>query len=193
LRKLQHVGFRFTMTTVYLLPCVCGETLRIDPSQAGLAVRCVCGRDVKAPTFRELNHLERIEEESHGPHAPEWGTKERLLLLGGIVTIVGLFLAGLFWIKTPRAPTFVIERGDLQTEIDSLSTEQVISVWNAIGAEGLDKSELAPIVEHRERSARTRGFMFASLGAAAIGALMLLSALFVGKSGASGAAGRKPH
>jgi hypothetical protein len=40
----------------YPVPCECGKTLRVTATQAGMTLRCECGRDVEVPSLRQLRH-----------------------------------------------------------------------------------------------------------------------------------------
>jgi len=52
------------MTTpqLYLLPCPCGEKLRVRTRQAGEAVTCSCGAVHQVPTIRGLKKLETVDD-----------------------------------------------------------------------------------------------------------------------------------
>ncbi|HEY2837671.1 MAG TPA: hypothetical protein VGJ26_00870 [Pirellulales bacterium] len=173
------------MSKVYLLPCACGEKLRIDASQAGLDLRCRCGQTVKAPTFRELSRLEQVEEEpATRPHA-DWGARQRLLLIGGMITACGLAIAAGFWCMTPPSdPPVTIDPRFIQAidaEVGAMKADKLIEAWEQMATQELDRSEL-PIVEaHRREVKRMRGFTYAGLALVAAGAMVLASSLFVGK------------
>ena len=47
------------MKAVYLLPCTCGQKVRVDAGQAGAKVPCTCGQQLTVPTFRALRELEQ--------------------------------------------------------------------------------------------------------------------------------------
>lgn len=46
------------MKAVYLIPCTCGNKVRVDAGQAGAKVSCSCGNQISVPTFRALRDLE---------------------------------------------------------------------------------------------------------------------------------------
>jgi hypothetical protein len=46
------------MKAAYLLPCNCGNKVRVDAGQAGAKVPCSCGQQLLVPTFRALKELE---------------------------------------------------------------------------------------------------------------------------------------
>ncbi len=45
------------MSQKYLLPCSCGKTVPIEPSQAGGNVRCECGQTLKIPSLLQIKKL----------------------------------------------------------------------------------------------------------------------------------------
>jgi hypothetical protein len=174
------------MTTAYLLPCACGEKLRIDASQAGLDVRCRCGKDVKAPTLRGLSQLERVEEDAATKPPQQWGTRQRLVLIGSLIVSCGLGVAGWYWYNTPPSELRVSIDSrlpkQLAEQIGAMSAEELIETWNKVAKEELDRTEPAELanyhrfVEHQQRR------MYIGLGIAAIGGLVQASSLVVGKS-----------
>ena len=46
------------MSEQFLLPCSCGQKVRVGNAQAGAGVRCVCGKSLTVPTLRGLRELE---------------------------------------------------------------------------------------------------------------------------------------
>lgn len=42
------------------LPCECGNSVEVSPSQCGRTVRCTCGKGLSVPAFRELQQLQRL-------------------------------------------------------------------------------------------------------------------------------------
>jgi len=171
------------MATTYLLPCTCGEKLRIDASQAGIDVPCRCGKVVKAPTLRGLSQLERVEEAVTATPAPEWGTRHRLTLIGSLIAAFGLVIAGWYWYTTPpfdpvlsidpRFPKLVA------AEVAAMPAEKVIEAWDKLANERLDRSEPPDVAEYHRAVLRLRGFMYTGLAIAAVGGLVLASSLIV--------------
>lgn len=179
------------MTTAYLIPCTCGEKLRIDASQAGLDVRCTCGRDVKAPTLRGLSQLERVEVAPTKAPPMEWGALHRLLLGGSLIAVCGLAIAAWFWMKTPPYdPEMKVDpelMAEITTRIKALPAETIIEEWQKLATEGLDRSEPANLTYHHAYVVRMHGFMYTGMVLAVIGGLIMATALLVG-----GKATKKP-
>src|SRR5262245_32317227 len=51
------------MTQQYLLPCACGQLVRVGNAQAGGQVLCACGKSLAVPTLRGLRQLEAAPPE----------------------------------------------------------------------------------------------------------------------------------
>lgn len=115
------------MKAKYLLPCSCGRQIPVEASQAGQQIRCPCGAAVEVPAMRGLAELERATPEpatgrssstehpsgaAQGMPAPSraaarsstsvWGTRQRLLLIGALLSLLGLGMAGWFHFARPR-------------------------------------------------------------------------------------------
>jgi len=89
----------------YLLPCPCGQSIRVTTSQAGATVRCGCGDEVPVPTRSQIQALEPAPPlSSSRPTAGRWTGRHRRLLLGGLVTVVALALFGYTYASCPRLP-----------------------------------------------------------------------------------------
>lgn len=88
--------------TAYLLPCTCGEKLVVDKSQAGLTIRCHCGKEVHIPTLRGFAELEQTSVNQRP--AREWSARQGVLFIGIAITVLGLLAAGWFALGRPRYP-----------------------------------------------------------------------------------------
>src|SRR3954466_947072 len=60
------------MTSHYLLPCTCGQKVRIANAQAGGKVACGCGKSLAVPTLRGLRELELAPPETRSAASPGW-------------------------------------------------------------------------------------------------------------------------
>lgn len=92
------------MQAKYLLPCSCGRKIPVDRSQAGQGIQCACGAQLEIPTMRALRLLERAAPKPSAGPPPRsaWGARQRLLLLGAVITIAALGLTALLYSSRPR-------------------------------------------------------------------------------------------
>lgn len=88
--------------TDYLLPCSCGERLRVSTRQAGEAVRCTCGTQLEVPTLRHLNQLEPVDAPTAG--GPAWGDRQRVAFVVSVITLAALCVVGYLALNLPRDP-----------------------------------------------------------------------------------------
>jgi hypothetical protein len=78
------------MAELYLLPCTCGQTVRVGKAQAGQAVDCACGKRHSVPTLRGLRELALapVEAATTPARNPAWSPWHGAAFSGGIVTAV---------------------------------------------------------------------------------------------------------
>jgi hypothetical protein len=84
---------------LYLLPCSCGEKIRVRTRNAGETVTCQCGARLQVPTIRGLRQLESIddvEEVSAPTRSPLEGPFFSIGLLGMIGGLI-LVAVTLLW------------------------------------------------------------------------------------------------
>jgi hypothetical protein len=107
----------------YLLPCSCGHQTPVEASQAGQQIRCECGAVLEVPTMRGIAQLDRAGPESlaAGAFPPgatkqaskavglaakrsssNWGPRQGVLLVGGVITGLALCLASYYYVSRPR-------------------------------------------------------------------------------------------
>lgn len=74
---------RTKVSSKYLLPCLCGQQIPIEPRQAGETVACRCGISLQAPTMRKMHPgacSRRAESAAGGSHL---GLAARTAAAGG--------------------------------------------------------------------------------------------------------------
>ena len=80
------------MKTVYLLPCSCGNKVRVDAGQAGAKVPCTCGKQLTVPTFRGLRELEvdssAVEASAAAAEPQSWSAARGALFSAGLLISV---------------------------------------------------------------------------------------------------------
>lgn len=104
---------------LYLLPCSCGEKIRVRTRHAGETVTCQCGTKLQVPTIRGLKQLEAVDDVDETT-APPRSVLEGPLFAIGLLALFGgsVFLAvALLW--PPQALQMnVKEVGMTQADID---------------------------------------------------------------------------
>src|SRR4051812_15575201 len=85
------------MSQQFLLPCSCGQKVRVANAQAGGQVGCVCGKSLNVPTLRGIRQLEPAPVEAQGKAAPTWSRVHGALFACGLLLAgVGLFLVSTY-------------------------------------------------------------------------------------------------
>jgi len=85
------------VATKYLLPCSCGQKIPVEKAQAGQTIRCLCGMTLDIPGMQALSRLE--EAETTPPQfASPWGARQRILLIGSVLTIIAFGFLSYFYV-----------------------------------------------------------------------------------------------
>jgi hypothetical protein len=168
------------MSAQYLLPCSCGQKVRIAVSQAGGQVSCVCGKSLSIPTLRGIRQLEPVEDRVSKP-AAAWSPVQGVLFSGGmILATVGAVLMVWYLIQYARIGPFAVDLSDnfIQggaAHIDTLSPADLLDVWTKeVLEEGLGEPEKPYWVTAKEKVAEY--FWWIKLGGGAMGVGLLLAA-----------------
>lgn len=74
----------------YLLPCKCGQSVEIEPSQAGQTVVCVCGEHLHVPSMLQIKALPPAQEQTP-PARKETGVARKMM------SVVFFVLSALFF------------------------------------------------------------------------------------------------
>jgi hypothetical protein len=121
-----------SMSDKYLLPCNCGQTVVIEPRQAGSMVTCVCGKSLEAPTIRAMTHLSRAEVEEELP--PLWTLRHGLIFLGLAIAIPAFVFASYLYYQIPT-----LQDSDYEEYIMQFTPAQSWALWQ-IYSHGMPKS-----------------------------------------------------
>jgi hypothetical protein len=168
----------------YLLPCECGQKIRVGLAQAGQVVHCSCGRAVEAPTLLAMRALEPAVTEvvpSTSSHA--WGARQRMILIGSVVIVLSVVLLACFsrTKPLPRAETVKAER--IQSYVNSLTLLETYRLWEELK---LDLARKRPVDkqydELLEAYHRRMGIALVVLG---LGVLTVVAAFFVRRPNAT--------
>jgi hypothetical protein len=127
------------VSSKYLLPCVCGEQIPIEPREAGETVACRCGASLQAPTLREICALEPAPEDlSPPPAVAPWGWRQGLRLLGTVVLLSALGWAVWLFLNPPASRFDVFDPEMIRREANKMPPTVTWDNWEK-AKEGLDR------------------------------------------------------
>jgi hypothetical protein len=175
------------MTLHYLLPCSCGQKVRVANSQAGGQVACACGKSLSVPTLRGLRELEFAPAEIQGPARPGWSPLHGALFSSGLlVATAGLVVLTLYVWRYTQLVGWTTDRSaevvqGESAQIDTLTALQMLSAWSELMEEGLGERRTPIWVAAKEKIGEYRVWMAIGGGAFLGGALLSLATLFVGR------------
>lgn len=174
----------------YLLPCSCGQKLRVAPAQAGGQVTCGCGKSLVVPTLRGLRALELAAPEVSGKVMPGWSAIHGLLFSGGIVlAVAGVALIAINLYRYAQFSQFTVDRTDVvaaahTAEVDQYSATQMFDEWSHVVGEGLGEKMTPPWVAAKQMIAANLFWMKAGGSAIVVGLLLSVLTLFIGRPSA---------
>jgi len=166
------------MKQVYLLPCQCGLKVHVDKTQAGLSVKCECGRTLDVPTLRDLTQLEQVGDQnkaSASKTSTGWGPRQGLTLVGVLITLVGLIWLA-YQIATMPQDLFV-EPADIRAEVNTLSPGDLIAQFRLL-REKLDPTELSIVKANRIYQEWHRRWTYFAAGVTLLGLALAAGAWF---------------
>jgi hypothetical protein len=148
------------MSQQYLLPCACGQKLRVAPAQAGGQVTCACGQSLAVPTLRGLKALEPARDASSAPAAPGWSTLHGLVFsLSLVVAAAGVAtLASYLWLYTSVQQQTVDHTEEWiameSAPVDEFTPVQDLQFWKANVESGIHQEFLPSWVTAKAAAAR---------------------------------------
>jgi hypothetical protein len=183
------------MSQLYLLPCSCGQSMRVATAQAGGEVVCSCGKRLHVPTMRGIRELQLAPPEKAAKHAPGWSRIHGVLFAAGLIAaVVGLSIIGFcslqyarirfsHWGDLSKDRTADVKKA-LAADIDRLTAVETLDLWtDEVLKEGLGEPELPPWI--RFKAKLDEYVWWIRTGGITIGAGLILSVitLFVGRRG----------
>ncbi len=129
------------MSQKYLLPCRCGQSVVIEPRQAGETVVCCCGTSLPIPTMLGITALEPADAEPPTDTAdgPAWGAQQKLVMVGSILATVAAIIAIILWsFGRPIAAADVMDPARLLLVTQTFQPAQTWFYWNQ-AKQGLDR------------------------------------------------------
>jgi len=175
------------MNDHYLLPCTCGESVRVSRAQAGQDVACSCGKALKVPTLRGLRDLEPAASDAASQATRVWTPIHGVLFASGLLAAVLGLLVALYsaWMFS-GVQVYTVDQSDALLEhdavhIDSYTPEQLLDDWKMMVAQGLGPKMTMPWEQARQASDYYRWQAIVAGAIAAVGAVTAVTVLFVGR------------
>ncbi len=171
------------MSLRYLFPCPeCGHSVELVATQAGQQVVCSgCQHVFEAPRLGEMRQLPKVGNESA---KPTYSPLKRFLFAGGLALFVVLGLSGLGLYQ--YASSMIIELNLEESfvgwnqHVDDMSPDDLWQEWNAMDVKaGLGQWEEQVFARYETQGKILQTMAVALLGLAGLGALMMISSLFV--------------
>jgi hypothetical protein len=175
------------MSNHYLLPCSCGQKLRVTAAQAGGEVTCGCGRKLTVPTLRGLRELEPAPAVATAKQAPGWSLLHGLSFSGGILLIlIGIALLGYHLYRYSQVAGYTTDQTDAfvaahAADVDRLTPTEMLDEWSKMVSEGLGEKSMTPWEMARRMVAANQFWMGTGGLAILVGLLMSVLSLFVGR------------
>lgn len=169
--------------TQYLLPCVCGQQVRVTTAQAGSRVRCECGRTLQVPTLRGLRRCATVAPGHRERRAKAWGPVRGGLFAAGLVlAAAGLVLAAFYGVRSLQLASLAVDRsGELLRQesayIDQRSPAELLDLWNAVREEGLADDRVPLWVAAQQRREAFHFWVLVGVGGATLGLAAVLATL----------------
>jgi hypothetical protein len=170
----------------YLLPCSCGQKVRVDSAQAGGRATCACGQSLSVPTLRGLRALDEAPADKAAilrAAGRQWSPLQGILFSAGLfVFVVALgFVAYSFWNyvqATPYTRDFTPEIStELVRQVDDLSLTEAVDEFYEMRDKGLGQPTAPPWIHVQAFVDQQRTRMIAAAIAAAIGLLAVIASL----------------
>ena len=168
----------------YLLPCPhCGQSLTIEPAQAGQELECHCGSPLMAPTFREMRHLEPADTAAPDEPSAAWSQTQGVMFsLGVLVLIVALGL-GFFpvrWrsqisLKKPPPP----DMSHYNWHIDEMTPLETLAEWESAVTFGANRAGPPPHIAMRPTATLLNVLIVVAAVAAIAGLSSAIAAFFM--------------
>ena len=159
----------------YLVPCTCGETLEVEPSQAGLSVTCACGASTEMPTLMGLRQYPRADGQAAPSKTSTWGPRQGLMALGVILMVSSGVLMLQSYRGGPVEPRFEsMDYEAVRSQASRMTLEQARHEWNELPRE-LD-GEPHPYWSQYARATRNFRLWMISVGAVTVVGLILVVA-----------------
>jgi hypothetical protein len=176
------------MSSQYLLPCSCGQKVRIEPAQAGGQVACSCGARLTVPTLRGLRLLDVAppDKSSLGrPASGRWGPVQAAMFsIGLLVTVASLIVfAYTCWQYLQVIPLTKDRTADINKvegeQIEQMDLMQSLAAYEDLATTGLPEASPPLWIRFQTLAAQKRSLMIGTGIFALLGTIATLAALVI--------------
>jgi hypothetical protein len=176
------------MSAQYLLPCSCGQKVRVEPAQAGGQVACACGANLNVPTLRGLRQLEVAPTDDatiRRSTGRQWGpVRGAMFSIGLLVVVVSLLVLAYTYLQFAEAGLFTQDQTPV---INQLEGEQIanmnlldsLQAFYSLREEGLGEPVEPFWVTAQKIVAEKRNLMLGAGGLALAGAIAVIASLLI--------------
>jgi hypothetical protein len=156
--------------------------LKIDSTQAGDQVTCVCGAVQEVPSLRDIRLLDREQAAESQVQRRGWDPACGVCFAGGItLALAGLLVFG--WtvyqrtqLEIPEIPPDPVE--EVEAAIDEMTAVEVWDVWASVRQEGLGSYFPPPTYIEKQIIRQMNQFLLGAVIAMAIGGALAAGAHF---------------
>ncbi|MEN1681785.1 MAG: hypothetical protein AAGJ46_19560 [Planctomycetota bacterium] len=173
----------------YLLPCQCGQSIRVEPRQAGEKVTCSgCSDVLEVPSLRQIRELPPAPDES-APRRSSWSARQGVLTAGMLVTAALIGVGAYFYSVMPLPPEEVNRDLQIAQGLEVITPLDGFQLWMQQYQPIFTRGQIEPFVDRRgayyERALlMNQIYRAASFGLAAViglGAIAIAASIRGGK------------
>ena len=149
------------MSAHYLLPCSCGNKVRVDVGQAGGQVECTCGKTLAVPTFRGLKQLEVAPPlASDVVDARRWPPLYAgMFSIGLLITLLSLIVIAISLVQYASIAEVLEDKSPYifkyeSEQIDEMPIDHSLDLWRDLRDKGPGEPVDAPwvLAQQQEKS-----------------------------------------
>ncbi|MCI0358974.1 MAG: hypothetical protein L0211_10890 [Planctomycetaceae bacterium] len=174
------------MSAQYLLPCACGQKVRVEPAQAGGQVACACGAKLYVPTLRGLRQLEAAPpDKSVRSAGRQWGpVRGAMFSIGLLVTVISLLVLAYTYLQFAAASDWTQDQTPLIHEAEGQAIEKMglmesLEAFYILRNEGLGEPVEPFWVTAQKVVAEKRALMIGAGSLALAGAIAAIASLLI--------------
>lgn len=175
------------MSAQYLLPCTCGQKIRVSLSQAGGQAACACGKSLAIPTLRGIRQLD-IAPATATAGALGWSKLHGAFFSGGVlIAAIGAAIIAYHLLLYAQIGGLAVDRTDevlrsSSEQIDTLTPLQSLEVWShEMLEEGLGEPQTPYWIAAKQKVDEYFAIIKMASVALLLGSILALLTMFVGR------------